>query len=183
MMDLLRMTVGDLFDQVASRFPENEALIDIPGGVRYSYGELLMVVNQMAKGFLKVGLKEGEHLALWSSNRPEWIITQLALAKIGVILISVDTNYQVEQLEYLLRQSDSRSLMATEGLKGSEYLEMIHQLCPTIKNSTPGQVSCPSLPELKNLILISEQASHRIGGGSSNGKRSWKWAGMFRIAS
>src|SRR4030042_2114429 len=149
------MAVGGLFDRVASRFPENEGVVDIPGGIRYSYREFLTAVNQMAKGLLKLGLKEGEHLAIWAPNRAEWIITQLALAKIGVILISVDTNYQVEQLEYLLKQSDSRSLIATEGLKGSEYLEMIHQLCPTIEDSTPGQLSCPSLPEMKNLILIS----------------------------
>jgi len=169
-MDLSRTTVGDLFDQVAFRFPENEALIDVPGGGKYSYRELLAVVNQMAKGFLKVGLKEGEHLALWAPNRAEWIITQLALAKIGVLLISVDTNYQVEQLEYLLKQSDSRSLVATEGLKGSEYLDMIHQLCPAIEDSTPGQVNCPGLPELKNVILISEEIPHRPWGGILNWK-------------
>jgi len=156
-MDLLRITLSDLLDEVASKFPDNEALIDIPKGKRFSYKEFLKVVNQMSKGFLKLGMKKGEHLALWGPNRWEWIITQFAMAKIGVVLISVDTNYQLRELEYLLRQSDSRSLVMTEGLKGSEYLEIIHQLSPEIDDAIPGKLNVSALPELKNLIMISNQ--------------------------
>ena len=154
-MDLVRKTVAGLLDEVALKFPEKEALVDLSQGVRYSYKELLAMVNQTAKGFLKLGLKEGDHLALWSPNRWEWTMTQLALAKIGVVLISVDTSCKVEQLEYLLRQSDSRSLVMAEGMKGSEYIDMIHQLCPEVKEAIPGRFSCRALPELRNIILIS----------------------------
>jgi fatty-acyl-CoA synthase len=158
MKKLLRITLGDLLDEVASKFPENEALVDIPKGKRYSYEEFLKVVNQMAKGLLRLGVKQGERLALWAPNLSEWIITEFAIGKIGAVLISVDTNYQLQQLEYLLRQSDSRSLIMTEGLKGSEYIEMIRQLCPEVNHSIPGQLNCDTLPELKNLILISNRA-------------------------
>jgi fatty-acyl-CoA synthase len=154
-MDLVRKTVGDLLDEVALKFPEKEALVDLSQGVRYSYKELLAMVSQMAKGFLKLGLKQGDHLALWSPNRWEWTMTQLALAKIGVVLISIDTNCKREQLEYFLRQSDSRSLVMAEGMKGSEYIDMIHQLCPEVKEAIPGQLNCRALPKLKNIILIS----------------------------
>lgn len=157
MTELLRITVGGLLDSAALKFPENEFLVDIPGGVRYSYREFLRGVNQMAKGFLKLGLKQGEHVALWAPNLSEWIITEFAIAKIGAVLISVDTNYQLQQLDYLLRQSDSQSLIMTEGLKGFEYVEMIHQLCPEVKDSIPGRLNCRTLPELKNLILISDR--------------------------
>jgi fatty-acyl-CoA synthase len=153
-MELLRITVGDLLDEVASKFPDNEALIDIPKGKRFSYKEFLKVVNQISKGFLTLGLKKGDHLALWGPNRWEWIITQFAMAKIGVVLISVDTNYQLRELEYLLRQSDSKSLVMTEGLKRSEYLSIIHQLLPEIDDAIPGQLNVSALPELKNLIMI-----------------------------
>jgi len=156
-MGLLRVTMGDLLDEVASEFPENELLIDIPKGKRYSYKELLRVVNQLAKGFLKLGLKKGEHVALWAPNRSEWIITEFAIAKIGAVLISVDINYQIQQLEYLLRQSDSRALVMTEGLKRSEFVEMIQQLCPEVNDSISGQLNSSTLPELKNLILISDR--------------------------
>ena len=154
-MGLVRKTVGGLLDEVALKFPEKEALVDLSQGVRYSYKELLAMVNQTAKGFLKLGLKQGDHLALWSPNRWEWTMTQLALAKIGVVLISVDTSCKVEQLEYLLRQSDSRSLVMAEGMKGSEYIDMIHQLCPEVKEAIPDRLNCRALPELRNIILIS----------------------------
>jgi fatty-acyl-CoA synthase len=154
-MDLVKKTVGDLLDEVALKFPEKEALVDLCQGVRYSYKELLAMVNQAAKGFLKLGLKQGDHLALWSPNRREWIMTQLALAKIGVVLISIDTNCKREQLKYLLRQSDSKSLVMAEGMKGSEYIDMIRQLCPEVKEAIPGRLNSRALPELQNIILMS----------------------------
>ncbi len=156
-MELLKMTAGDLLDKVASQFPENDALVDIPKGVRYPYGEFLNVVNSMAKGLLRLGLKKGDHIALWGPNRWEWIVTEFALVKIGAILVSVDINYQLQQLEYLLRQSDSKALIMTEGLKGSEYVEIIHQICPGIRQSLPGQLNLSALPELGHLILISDR--------------------------
>lgn len=156
-MELRRTTVGSLLDEAALRFPENEVLVDIPEGRRYSYKEFRSVVDQLAKGFLKIGLKEGEHIALWAPNLSEWIIAEFALAKIGAVLVSVDINCQLQQLEYLLRQSDSNTLILAEGLRGSEYMEMIHQLCPEVKHSSPGQLKCHNLPEFKNLILISDR--------------------------
>jgi fatty-acyl-CoA synthase len=165
-MALVRKTVGGLLDEVASKFPEREALVDLSQGKRFSYKELLAMVNQTAKGFLKLGLKQGDHLALWSPNCWEWTVTQLAVAKIGVVLISIDTSCKVEQLEYLLRQSDSRSLVMAEGIKGSEYIDMIHRLCPEMKEAIPGRVSCRAFPELRNIILLS--------GRTFDGMLHWK---------
>ena len=158
-MGLLKKTVGNLLDETALKFSENEALVDISKGVRYSYREFLDAVNRLSKGLLRLGLKKGEHLALWGPNRWEWIITEFAAAKIGVVLISVDINYQLQQLEYLLKQSDSRSLVMTEGLKGSEYVEIVSKLFPEIKDSIPGHLNNPALPELKNIILISNHST------------------------
>jgi fatty-acyl-CoA synthase len=157
MTELLKITVGDLLDRTASAFPENEALVDIPSGGRYSYRDFLGVVNQLAKGFLRLGLKQGDHVALLAQNRSEWIITEFAIAKIGAVLVSVDTNCQPQQLDYLLKQSDSQTLIITAGMKGVEYIEMIHQLCPEVNNSVPGRLNCHAFPRLKNLILISDQ--------------------------
>ncbi|MHB9099150.1 MAG: AMP-binding protein [Syntrophales bacterium] len=162
----MRITIGELFDEVASRFPAGDALIDIPKGRRYSYRELSAIVNQLARGFLKLGIGQGEHLALWTPNISEYIITELAAAKIGAILVSVDTNAQTPQLEYLLRQSDSRSLILSEGIKGAEYTGMIRRLCPEVGSSEPGRLDCPALPELKRLIVISEE--------TCPGMRTWE---------
>jgi fatty-acyl-CoA synthase len=154
---LLRITIGDLFDEVASRFPAGDALIDIPKGRRYSYRKLSEVVNQLARGFLKLGIRHGEHVALWTPNISEYIITELAVAKIGAVLVSVDMNAQPQQLEYLLRQSDTAFLIMSEGVKGDEYIGMIRQLCPEVDSSEPGRLDCQALPELRHLIVISEK--------------------------
>jgi len=136
-MDFVRKTVGDVLDEVALKFSEKEALVDLSQKKRFSYKDFLATVNQTAKGFLKLGLKQGDHLALWSPNRWEWIITQFALAKIGVVLVSIDINCKIDQLEYFLRQSDSKSLVMAEGMKGAEYMDMIRQLCPEVKEAIP----------------------------------------------
>jgi len=154
---LLRTTIGDLFDEVASRFPDREALIDLPGGRRYSYRELLIIVNQLARGFLKLGIRKGEHLALWTPNLSESIITEFAVAKIGAVLMTLDTNAQPQQLGYLLRQSDSQALILSEGTNGTEHIEMIRQLCPEVDASKPEQLDCHALPELRRLIVISDR--------------------------
>ncbi len=164
-MGLLKTTIGELLDNISSKFPSNIALVDLYRGVRYTYQEFQNLVNSLAKGFIRMGLEKGDHVALWSPNRWEWIVTQFALTKIGAILVSIDINAQLKNLEYLLKQSDSRCLILTEGLKGSEYIEMIHQLCPMIGQSNRGQLNCPSLPELKHLVLISE---NKIDG-------MWNW--------
>ena len=157
MTELLRITMGDLLDKVASQFPENDALVDISRGKRYSYKEFQESVNQIAKGLLELGVKKDDHLALWAPNISQWIITEFAIAKIGGVLVSVDTNAQLQQLEYVLKQSDSKYLIMTDGLKGSEYMEMIQQLCPEIKDSNPSQLRCPGLPELKGIVLVSDR--------------------------
>jgi len=160
-MEMLKMTVGDLLDQIATQFPEKEALVDFSKGVRYSYRKFLRMVHSLAKGLLNLGLKKGDPVALWGPNRWEWIVTQFALTKIGAILVSVDINYQLQQLEYLLKQSDSRCLILTEGLRGSEYIEIIRQLCPEMSQSNTGPLGCSALPELKHFVLISDQ---KMGG-------------------
>jgi len=162
MMKLFRISVGNLLNEMATRYPEKEALIDVSERKRLSYRQFWGLTNQLAKGFLKLGLEKGHHLALWAPNKSEWIITQFALAKIGGILVSVDTNAQVQQLEYILKQSDSTSLILAEGLKASEYIEAIRQLCPEVTVSIPGQLHSSKLPELKNIILISNRSSPGI---------------------
>ena len=158
-MESLRISLGHLLDEVATKHPGNEAMVDLFRRKRYSYEQFRSLTNRLAKGFLKLGLERGERLALWSPNRPEWIITQFALAKLGVVLVSVDTNAQPQQLEYTLKQSDSRSLVMAEGIKGSEYIDMVRRLFLEAGDSTPGKAISSNLPELKNLILISDRSS------------------------
>jgi fatty-acyl-CoA synthase len=157
MESLLRMTIGDLFDAVSSRFPDGEALVDIPKKTRYSYRELQRIVARLAGGFLKLGIAKGEHLAIWAPNRSEYIIAELAAVKIGAVLVSIDTNAQPEQLEYLLGQSDSQTLILAEGAKGVDYVAMIRRLCPEIDRAEPGRLDCRALPVLRRFILMADR--------------------------
>jgi fatty-acyl-CoA synthase len=157
MESLLRMTIGDLFDAVSSRFPDREALVDIPKKTRYSYRELQRIVARLAGGFLKLGIAKGEHLAIWAPNRSEYIIAELAAVKIGAVLVSIDTNAQPEQLEYLLGQSDSQTLILAEGAKGVDYVAMIRRLCPEIDRAEPGRLDCRALPVLRRFILMADR--------------------------
>ncbi len=145
-MELLKITMGELLKDVASRFPRKEALVDLSKEVRLTYGEFLHSVHQLAKGLLNLGLKRGDHLGLWAPNRWEWIVTEFAAAQIGVVLMSVDTNAQPQQLDYLLRQSDAKALVLVEGVKGEEFVETIQQL-----------LTSTTFPMLKHLILISDR--------------------------
>lgn len=155
-MDLLKVTIGSVLNEVAAKFPENECLVDLPGRKRYGYKDFLSAVNRLARGFMKLGVSKGDHVALWAPNLSEWIITEFALMKIGAVLVSVDMNAQAQQLGYILRQSDARCLVTAEGLRGSEYIDIIRQLCPEIGEKAPGSWRCGAFPELKNLVLISK---------------------------
>lgn len=156
-MDFQRMTIGRVLDQMSSHFSEREALIDLSHHIRLSYQELRKKVYSLAKGLIQLGLSKGDHVALWAPNRWEWIVTQFALAKMGAVLMSVDIHCQPQQLEYLLQHSDSEALIMAEGLKGSEYLEMIHHLLPDLKKVSSEAFSSKKFQELKHLILISDR--------------------------
>jgi fatty-acyl-CoA synthase len=137
-MQLLRITVGDLLDLVTSRFPGNEFLVDLAKGRRYTYSEFRAVVNRLAKALIGLGLEKGEHFALWAHNGHEWIITEFALAKIGVVLVSVDAKAQAENAQYILKQSDSGTLAVAEGLPDRP-------------------LNWDDLPGLKRLIVIGDR--------------------------
>ena len=104
---LMEITIGDMFDEIADRFPNNEAIVYPHEGIRYTYRELQSICNRVARGLLSLGIKKGDHVAMWATNVPEWIITMFAAAKIGAVLVTVNTNYKRYELEYLLEQSDS----------------------------------------------------------------------------
>jgi fatty-acyl-CoA synthase len=156
-MDLLSVTIGGLLNEVAARFPGNECLVDLPGRRRYVYRDFLSAVNRLARGFLRLGVNKGDHLALWAPNLSEWVVTEFALMKIGAVLVSVDMNAQAQQLEYLLHQSDARGLITAEGLQGSEYIDIIRRLCPETGEQGPGPWRCGTFPELQHLVSISKR--------------------------
>ncbi|MFM1655575.1 AMP-binding protein [Brevibacillus sp. B_LB10_24] len=148
------ITIGDLLDETAERYPEKEAVVYVERNLRYTYSEFQQLCNQVARGFISLGIQAGENIAIWATNVPEWVTAQFATAKMGGVLVTVNTSYRVHELEYLLRQSESTTLLLIEGFRGASYLEMIREICPELNDCEPGQLRSARLPHLKNVIYI-----------------------------
>ncbi len=157
MSEMLHFTLGELLEDTARRFPDNDALVYPDRGLRMSYGDLDRKTDALAKGLLKLGVKPGDHVALWASNVPEWVLLMFATAKVGAVLVAVDTNYQAAELEYALNQSRTSTLFLTAGFKDNDYLASLRELVPELAGSSAGQLRAERLPHLRNLVLIGEQ--------------------------
>ena len=157
MADLLHITMGDLLDEVVSRQGDREGVIYPEKNLRWTYRQFRDECNRAAKGLMKLGLKKGDHLAIWATNHPEWLVTQFATGKMGAVMITVNTNYRTRELEYLLRQSDTETLILMEEFKGASYVEMLYEICPELAVSEPGQLCSARLPKLKNVIFLGEE--------------------------
>ncbi|RFA37318.1 AMP-binding protein [Virgibacillus dokdonensis] len=155
-MTLLHETVGELLEKQVKYFPNHEAIIYPELNLRKTYEEFNKEVNDAAKGFMALGISKGDHVAIWSDNKPEWLTTQFSTAKIGAVLVTVNTNYQANELEYLLKQSEASTLIMAENYKGTSYLEVLRNICPELDNATPGNIKSKVLPKLKNIIVLSE---------------------------
>lgn len=152
-----KITIGELVDRIASSYPENDALVYSDRGLRYSYKEFREQCDQVAKGLIKLGVKKGDSTAIWATNVPEWILTQFGSPRMGAVLVTVNTNYKIFELEYLLKQSDTTTLIMIEGTKTSNYINLLYQLCPELHDCKPGELVSERLPVLKNVVLISEK--------------------------
>ncbi|ACL76210.1 AMP-binding protein [Ruminiclostridium cellulolyticum] len=157
MEKLIEITVGSLLDEMAKRYPDHDCVLYTDRPFRKTYSEFNELCNKVAKSFLKLGIKKGDHIAIWATNIPEWLITLFASAKIGAILVTVNTNYKVFEVEYLLKQSDTHTLILMDGFKDSNYIQIINELCPDLKNSEPGNLHNEKLPFLKNIISVSSE--------------------------
>ncbi|MDO5626845.1 MAG: AMP-binding protein, partial [Mobilicoccus sp.] len=125
---LLEETIGANLERTVERFGEREALVDIPGGRRWTYAEFDADVNTLAKGLMAVGLNKGDRMGIWSPNCAEWTLIQYATAKIGVILVNINPSYRSHELDYVVEQSGMRMVASAVEFKSSKYKQMVEQL-------------------------------------------------------
>lgn len=147
-------TIGDLLDSTVEKNPDKEAVVYTDREVRWSYRQLQEKSNEFAKGLLKLGIKKGENIAIWATNVPEWIVTQFGSAKAGAVLVTVNTNYQAFELEYLLKQANVTTLLLVGSCRDVDYVNIITTVCPELGQSKPGELNSLKLPDLKNVIFI-----------------------------
>lgn len=157
MNEMLNCTIGQMLDCVVEKFPEREAIAYIDRPYRRTWREFRDECDRVAKGFLSIGIGKGDHVAIWATNVPEWLITLFATAKIGAVLVTVNTNYKEYELQYLLQQSDTKALVLIDGFKGTDYLSILNNLCPSLKTSKPGALNESSLPFLKSIVYVGEK--------------------------
>ncbi len=162
---LIDLTVGDLLDQRADELPDKEALVynypEFGLNLRLTYWQYRDTVNQLAKGLMALGIEKGDHVAVWATNVPEWVFLEMALAKIGGVLVTVNTNYRAAEIEYVLRQGDIKALFLIEELRGNSYLDSVYAAAPELKDlSDPAKQELQSekLPKLKRVVLIGKDA-------------------------
>ena len=164
-IELINLTIGELFDRQCEAFADKEAIVynypEVGLDLRLSYREYRDEVDRLAKGLLALGIQKGENVAVWATNVPEWILLEMALAKIGAVLVTVNTNYRASEIEYVLRQGDITTLFMIEEHRGNSYVESIYRVAPELKDLNDPireQLSSANLPELKRVILIGDAA-------------------------
>lgn len=157
MSQQITLTVGGLLDDMARRFPENDALVHPERGLRYSYRAFNEVCRRVAKGLVTLGVKRGDNVAIWAHNVPEWVMLQFATAKIGAVLVTVNTAYKSAELEYILNQSDSTTLFMVRSFKDTDYVQTVSAVAPELRVAEPGNLASPKLPFLKNVVFIGDE--------------------------
>ena len=153
---LLESTIGDYLDEIATRFPNREALIVRHQGIRWTYGEYLCEIEKLARGLLALGVTPGERVGIWAPNCYEWCLTHFATAKIGAILVCINPAYRQFELEYALNTSGCRALIAAERFKSSHYLEILAKLAPELQSCEPGQLQAARIPQLEIVIRMGQ---------------------------
>lgn len=151
-MELIDKTIGQLLKDVANELPNNIGLEYNTREYSLTWKELDELTDKIAKGFMSLGVQKGDKVAIWATNIPEWFLTLYSTAKIGAVLVTVNTNYKIFELEYLLSQSDTKVLVCMQGFKDSNYIEIIKELVPEI-NSGNEVIESEKLPFLKQVIF------------------------------
>jgi fatty-acyl-CoA synthase len=129
---LIGETIGQNLERTVARVPDSEALVSCHQGVRYTYAEFDAAVDALAGGMLAGGLRKGDRVGVWSTNRAEWALVQYATAKLGVILVNINPAYRVSELEYALGQSGCRWIFSAQGSRGSDFVEMVAHVRPNL---------------------------------------------------
>ena len=153
-------TLGQILDETVAKYPDNDAVIYVDRDYRQTYRQFAEVVDDLAKGLMALGVQHGEKVAVWATNVPHWVALQFATAKMGAILLTVNTNYREHEIRYLLTQSECENLFIIDGFRDHDYVQTIYNMIPELKTQPRGQLRCPTLPHLKRVMFLGAE-KHR----------------------
>ncbi|XP_007259399.2 medium-chain acyl-CoA ligase ACSF2, mitochondrial [Astyanax mexicanus] len=150
---LQSLTVGKALRLTTERYPDREAVVFVQSGIRKTFAQFQNDVDQAAAGLVALGLKKGDRLGMWGPNTYEWVVIQYATAKAGIIMVSVNPAYQLQELEYALRKVQCKAIVCPTQFKTQKYCDMLRQLCPGMDTASPGGIKSSRLPDLSTVIL------------------------------
>ena len=149
-------TIPQLLGEAVSRFGPRDAAVFCEQGVRMSYYDLDRAVDELASGLLALGLNKGDRLGIWSPNRVEWVLTQFATARVGVLLVNINPAYRSGELEYALNKVGCKALIAARSFKTSDYSGMIRSLAPELEDCEPGRLQSARFPHLRSVVIMDD---------------------------
>ncbi len=152
-------TIGVYFDRICAQFPTTDALVARHQDIRWTYQELARQVDNLAAGLLALGIEPGDRVGIWGPNSYEWVMVQLATAKIGAIMVCINPAYRTYELEFALNKVECSMLITAEHFKTSAYLDMLNHLAPELADSKPGELKSKALPHLRQVIRMGEEAT------------------------
>lgn len=149
--------LGELLARLAKDYPQQEALIYPERRLRYDFSQLEWLARQVARGLLSLGIERGDRVALWATNIPEWVVLQFALAKVGAVLVTVNTSLRAAELEYLLRQSEASTLITISGFREVDYVATVYEIIPELRGSQENALHSMKLPHLRRVLYIGDE--------------------------
>jgi fatty-acyl-CoA synthase len=150
----LEATAGQMLAAAAARFPDRDAIV--AGDLSIPYAKLVILCERLARGFLALGIRKDDKVALWLPNRPAWLIAQYACAMIGAVVVALNTRYKAHELSYILRQSDTTTLVLTDHLGPVDFLETLSEVLPALREAEPGALEIDAFPCLKRVVVDAE---------------------------
>ena len=146
---------------MVERFPENEAVVSIPQNLRYTYSQLAALVDELARGLVGTGFAKGDRIGVWSTNNIEWLLLQMATARIGAILVNINPAYRPRELAYALQRSEVQGLFVIPGFRSSDYIAMLVELIPALKDTAAGEWQSKDYPLLRNIVVYDPAAAKK----------------------
>ena len=153
-------TLGLLLDEVTAKYPDNDAVVYVDRNYRQTWKEFKETVDDIAKGLMAMGVQRGEKVALWATNVPHWVALQFATAKIGAILLTINTNYRSTEIDYIIKQSETENIFLIDGCRDTDYVETIYELIPELKTQPRDMLRSERYPHLKRVMFLGSE-KHR----------------------
>lgn len=154
---LIDYTMGGLLEMWAKELPDHDFMVYPDRGLRFSYSEFNERVDNLAKGFMKIGVSKGDKVGIWAKNVPDWLTIFFACAKIGAVLVTINTNNRSAELKYILQNSDMHTICIVNGYRDSDYVRILHDLVPELRTQQRGKLKSKDFPELRNAVYIGQE--------------------------